>query len=75
MLTNIFLHDIQLPNGANSLSPRVHVFVGEILPKLEMILLDCDSSVINISLLFCIDSTFKNALCEFIKGECGYYGD
>jgi len=69
VLTNIFLHDIQLPNGASSSSPRVDIFVGEILPKLEIILIDGDSSVIKTHIF--IFAALNLLLSEFLKGEYG----
>ena len=38
VLTNIFLHDIDLPGGTASSSPRVRDFVNEILPQLALLL-------------------------------------
>ncbi|XP_057375631.1 proteasome activator complex subunit 4-like [Daphnia carinata] len=38
VLTNIFLHDIDLPGGTASSSPRVKDFVDEILPQLSLLL-------------------------------------
>lgn len=38
VLTNIFLHDIQLPGGTESRSPRVEPFVNELLPQLACLL-------------------------------------
>lgn len=38
VLTNIFLHDIDLPGGMVSSSPRVKDFVDEILPQLSLLL-------------------------------------
>jgi len=38
VLTNIFLHDIQLPGGTQSQSPRVEPFVHELLPQLACLL-------------------------------------
>lgn len=38
VLTNIFLHDIELPGGTVSSSPRVQDFVNEILPQLALLL-------------------------------------
>ena len=38
VLTNVFLHDIDLPHGNRSWSPRVNDFVYEILPQLATVL-------------------------------------
>lgn len=38
VLTNIFLHDIEIPGGTASSSPRVKDFVDEILPQLALLL-------------------------------------
>ena len=69
MLTNIFLHDIQLPHGATSLSLRVDIFVWKILPNLETILIDGDSSVIKTHIF--IFAALNLLLSEFLKGEYG----
>jgi len=34
VLTNIFLHDLQIPGGTISSAPRVKDFVDEIIPQL-----------------------------------------
>lgn len=38
VLTNIFLHDVQVPGGTRSYSPRVEPFVRELLPQLACLL-------------------------------------
>lgn len=38
VLTNIFMHDVALPNSERSWSPRVDDFVREILPQLAPLL-------------------------------------
>ena len=38
VLTNIFLHDLEIPGGTKSSSPRVEDFVNEILPQLAPLL-------------------------------------
>lgn len=51
VLTNIFLHDISLPGGTDSHSPRVKDFVDELLPQLSL-LLDSGSRDSPVSLIF-----------------------
>ena len=46
VLTNIFLHDLQIPGGNKSSAPRVQDFVYEILPQLAPLLDNENPSVI-----------------------------
>lgn len=53
VLTNIFLHDIDLPGGSVSSSPRVKDFVDEILPQLSLLL---DNGNRDSPVIYCLSS-------------------
>lgn len=66
VLTNIFLHDIQIPGGTKSFSPRVENFVYEILPQLAP-LLDNGNADSSVKLIQVIVSFIQALITVFLN--------